>query len=520
MGCNLSIQPCKQQRSFVSSVKLSAPNTIVDTAVTATQTTATIHPAHITENIVIGDYTRDMHHFYSVSSEKALGKGMTGSVRICTHRATGMKYALKTLEKKSLQNLSMLKDEIKIMAELDHPNILRIQEYFETKEHIYIILELCTGGEVFKQLNKKLSNHFSERKTREIVRQILSAVRYCHNHGIVHRDIKLENFLFENTSKNSSIKMIDFGISQRFQPAEVLYLQTGTPHYIAPEVLDQNYTAKCDIWSIGVACYLLLTGRLPFDGQDQTEIFTAVRRGKVDYDPDIFMKYSDAAKDFIMRCLKANPDQRMSAEQAQNHPWVSYSSSTIPKHVISRTVSLQLQKFAQRQYLTRVCREVVAHTLTSNQVKMLRQEFIEMDADHCGEITLKEMKAALAAIDNISTDEVEKIVNKVDFDHSGKIRYHEFLAGAISRRYLTETNLKLAFERMSHRNESITLKDLEQLLGCDYSTDELHEMWSEVMEFEEQTMDYEKFKAIIMEDPSSPPPEPSVDNNGPAASTW
>lgn len=150
-----------------------------------------------------------------------------------------------------------------------------------------------------------------------------------------------------------------------------------------------------------------------------------------------------------------------------------------------------------------------AHTLTPNQVKFLRQEFTKFDLDNCGEISFDEMKFALSSFKDISMEDMEKIFHQLDFDHTGKIRYHEFLAGAISRRNLTETNLKLTFEKMSHRTNQITRKDVELLLGCDYSPGDIQDMWEEEGLEDDETIDYEKFKSIILGDSSSPPPEPS-----------
>ena len=206
-----------------------------------------------------------INDFYDISWNQVLGTGASGSVRKCIHRATGVVYALKTLDKKlvKVDKLETLRQEIRIMAQLDHPNILRLHEYFENQESIFLVLELCTGGELLDRLQRQAEHHYTERTACELVHTMLSAVRYCHEHNIVHRDLKLENFLFESMSPDAELKLIDFGLSQHFEPFEVLHNPVGTAYYVAPEVLEKCYDAKCDVWSIGVIAYMLLSGTPP-----------------------------------------------------------------------------------------------------------------------------------------------------------------------------------------------------------------------------------------------------------------
>jgi calcium-dependent protein kinase len=159
---------------------------------------------------------------------------MSGSVRVCTHKKTKTKYALKSLSKKLVQpsKLIELRDEIRTMALLDHPNILRLHECFETEGHIHLILDLCRGGDLLKRLNQQPSIHFPESTTCRLVNKVVSAVRYCHQHHIVHRDIKLENFLFDTESYDAELKLCDFGFSQYYHEDEVLERDVGSPIYV------------------------------------------------------------------------------------------------------------------------------------------------------------------------------------------------------------------------------------------------------------------------------------------------
>lgn len=162
------------------------------------------------ESIVMENINCDIEIFYEIDNMPVLGTGLNGDVRICIHKATMTQFALKTLNKKNVKphRLSQLHEEIKIMSELDHPNILRLHEYFENSEVIYLISELCRGGELLDRLHEQKQHHYSEAKACRYVQSMIGAIKYCHYHSIIHRDLKLENFLFETDSPDSELKLI------------------------------------------------------------------------------------------------------------------------------------------------------------------------------------------------------------------------------------------------------------------------------------------------------------------------
>lgn len=187
------------------------------------------------------------------------------------HRATGQFRCVKKINKTKFtktQSESIM-NEIKVLAELDHPNIVKIFEYYESENSLYLITELLTGGELFEKISENTS--FSEKSAKIIIKQILSAVAYLHQKGFIHRDLKPENIVFEGNDE-FTLKVIDFGTSRKIYPDSKLTTKMGTPYYIAPEVLQKSYDQKCDIWSIGVITYILLCGYPPFNGDTDDEI--------------------------------------------------------------------------------------------------------------------------------------------------------------------------------------------------------------------------------------------------------
>lgn len=180
--------------------------------------------------------------------------------------------------------------EVEIMKEIDHPHIVKIYEYFETDYHIFIVMELLENGDLFERIQKE--DYFSEMAAKKIIKTLLEAVNYLHKKNIVHRDLKPENILF---TKNDVLKIADFGTS-KFKKKKKMRNTHGTPYYIAPEVINGNYNEKCDIWSIGVILYILLSGYPPFNGSDDEEIMENVETGKFDFDLEIFDFVSTTAK--------------------------------------------------------------------------------------------------------------------------------------------------------------------------------------------------------------------------------
>jgi len=251
---------------------------------------------------------------------KELGRGGFSVVKEATEKATGQKFACKIIEKSEAgEELSLLQREIDIMSKLKHKNIIQLIEVFDEGDHLYLILELVTGGELFDQIVSRGS--YSERDAASIVKQILEAVHYMHSNGIAHRDLKPENLLCAGPN-NEIIKVTDFGLSKDFGEA-ALQTSCGTPDYVAPEVLRGNpYDNSVDIWSIGVITYILLCGFPPFYGNSDPEIFEKILSARYDFPSPDWDNISEDAKDFIRSILILEPHKRPTAQEALNHPWM------------------------------------------------------------------------------------------------------------------------------------------------------------------------------------------------------
>lgn len=216
---------------------------------------------------------------------KLIGEGGFSKVYLVKHKISGEIRSLKRIIKANLEeDLIALKNELEILAKADYPNIINVYEVYTTSTYLDIVMEYCKGGSLLDRINDLLSFNkcFTEEQAAIIIKQIAHALNYAHKNGIVHRDIKLENILFlDEHSNNLNLKLIDFGLSQRFEKGiKKMREKLGTSYYMSPEILDENYTEKCDIWALGVLLYILLIGVPPFysEKDDDEEVFYKIKR--------------------------------------------------------------------------------------------------------------------------------------------------------------------------------------------------------------------------------------------------
>mmetsp|Transcript_4105 Transcript_4105/g.7329 ORF Transcript_4105/g.7329 Transcript_4105/m.7329 type:complete len:397 (-) Transcript_4105:671-1861(-) len=261
-----------------------------------------------------------------------LGTGHHGTVRECIDRATGEHYAVKSICKRDPSVMpGGLAREIILLREMKHSSIVKLVDVHEDADYVHIVTDLCQGGELFDKIVEKSSNSdngaacFAEDEAARIMYQILTAVSYLHENGVVHRDIKPENILFETKDEDSPVKIIDFGLSRKHYGSfgePPMSTIVGTSYYIAPDVLRKKYDKSCDLWSVGVIAYILLSGYPPFNGDDNDEVHHAVRQGQYRFPSSSWSGTSRESRDFIRRLLQKDPRKRMTVQQALNHPWI------------------------------------------------------------------------------------------------------------------------------------------------------------------------------------------------------
>mmetsp|Transcript_14897 Transcript_14897/g.13466 ORF Transcript_14897/g.13466 Transcript_14897/m.13466 type:complete len:810 (+) Transcript_14897:330-2759(+) len=264
---------------------------------------------------------------YEVHGSSKLGKGSYGSVYLATHRITGDERAVKVMnvDRVTSYYLRKLHTEIAVLRAVDHPNIIKLQDVFFGRRSVYLVTDLCKGGELFELLNSGKSQGFVFREDRasQLMRDMISAVHYLHGKGIVHRDLKLENFLFETKTVTSPLVLIDFGLSRFYEADERMNQRVGSCYYTAPEVLNGSYDHRCDNWSLGVLCYMLLSGTPPFYGKSVDEVYAATLTQEPVFIEKKFKHVSPGCIDFMKRLLVKDPEKRMNLADALVHPFIT-----------------------------------------------------------------------------------------------------------------------------------------------------------------------------------------------------
>lgn len=300
--------------------------------------------------------------------KELLGTGAFSEVRLAESKdRPGEMFAVKIIDKKALKGKEdSLENEIKVLRRfsesarrrvdaegsengprLTHPNIVQLLETFEDKHKVYLIMELVTGGELFDRIVQKGS--YTEKDASDLIRQVLEAVDYMHEQGVVHRDLKPENLLYYSPDEDSKIMISDFGLS-KMEDSGIMATACGTPGYVAPEVLAQKpYGKAVDVWSIGVISYILLCGYPPFYDENDANLFAQILKGDFEFDSPYWDEISDSAKDFIRQLMCVDVEKRYTCRQALQHPWISGNAASNKN--IHGTVSEQLKKnFAKSRW--------------------------------------------------------------------------------------------------------------------------------------------------------------------------
>jgi len=398
--------------------------------------------------------------FYDIDKKK-LGEGSYGAVCKARHKVTQAVRAVKSISKAQMKNLERFHQEIAIMKMMDHPNICKLFESFEDVRSLYLVMELCTGGELFDRIIEV--GHFTEVQAAITMQHMFRAIYYMHQSHVCHRDLKPENFLFTTKEPidRSTLKVIDFGLACKFSPGQVLTTKAGTPYYVAPQVLLGKYDQSSDLWSLGVIMYVLLCGYPPFHGETDTDVLAKVRLGNFSFPTSDWKKVSEDAKQLIRFLLRMNPRDRYTAEQALNHIWVVNKAPKAENVELNSSIVDNLRGFRSQNKLKKAALHVIAAQLGESQIKALRDTFMMLDSNGDGLLTANEMKSGLmkAGLKEIPPD-LQQILEEVDADGSGMIDYTEFLAATLDKKvYMCEDTCWQAFRVFDLNNDGRISKE-------------------------------------------------------------
>lgn len=463
-------------------------------------------------------------------------------------------YACKTIATEKIKGDQMkdLLNEIYIMRKMDHPYIVRLYEVYQANKKIWLVMDLCTGGNL---TTRKLK----EPEVTVITEQILRGVAYLHKRGICHRNLKLENILFENSSANSSIRLIDFGLSQTYSLNPRRKHGNGAAYCMSPEVAGElaSYSEKCDVWSIGIIVWILLAGDYPFLKNDE-DLNDEQKKAKLVNGSFKFgitwrgRGITEFAKTFVKGCLKKDPQERWSAIEALEFlqdEWIPALEAkcakeaeyeairlkalpqpvTTKKHsvliktkevtsVLEKTHSSKSRKeqnildydimedivrFTKFGLLKKTALVALANRLDRTDIGMLSELFLLVDTNQTGTISPDELKEALEKLKmpNMNEELMESIFAGIDHDQSGQIHYAEFLA-ALSEGAGLVTHERVAdvFDRIDSEGKGfISHEDLKNILGENYEEEKANKMINEGDFKKNGRVDYDEFVQLMFE---------------------
>ena len=400
--------------------------------------------------------------------------------------------------------LSVIRRELEILRQLDHPNVIKYYDVYEDKRYIHVVMELCKGGDLLSSI--LLNGLFSEQQTAILIRKVCKAVNYLHTRRICHRDVKLDNCLFA-TENSQEVKLVDFGLARSFS-FRAMHTFAGTPLYMAPEVVCGVYRESCDVWSIGIMLFILLTGKLPFGVESQPDIIRALVSQELLFDANDWEHVSPFALDLVRKMLTFDPERRISIDQVLAHEWFQsnpsqYVVSRIPENLLDR-----LKHYKAPKRLQQIAIKVAVKYLSVEAIQDLKVAFQYIDTRNTGWISAAQFIEALnktgltAARDEVQSKRYAGFMSKIDYLHLGEINFTEFLAATLDlKQVLSEEVLYAAFRHFDVENAGyITIKDLTMAVrrtGVPLKSKDIDEMVAEMGLTEDCKISFARFRNIL-----------------------
>lgn len=434
-----------------------------------------------------------------------LGHGGFGHVFLAQSRQTGEERAVKEIPLTHVQeDMKFVQSELEAMIRINHPNVVKLYEFFEDEKALYIVTELCNEGD-FSVLNHGIDD---PDEIRLLFRDLMMAVAYCHDAGIAHRDLKFQNCLIQKTPGLRRVaKVIDFGLSAIHRPddeADWLSDQLGSELFVAPEIVEggRHYGVKCDCWSVGVMLYMVLTDEHPCTEDahklKRSGLFRAIAAGRIRRQP--LMEVDPGAAELLLKLLVKDPERRSDSRSALQCKWLLpddnrltwHSNSAMdlsklerswfekhfigPEPIVDGHTVARLRAFATYTSFERALMTLVAHYAMSRDVEDLRAIFEGLDASKTGSLSREDISDGVrGAGHDLPDSELDEIFQTLDADRSGKVHYTKWLAATIDPAFLSShkvlEQVYLFFD--PERSGRVSGEELSHVLGVDAEVGEV-----------------------------------------------
>mmetsp|Transcript_137680 Transcript_137680/g.253211 ORF Transcript_137680/g.253211 Transcript_137680/m.253211 type:complete len:549 (+) Transcript_137680:153-1799(+) len=444
---------------------------------------------------------RILDNDYGVT-DQVLGSGYNGAVRLATSKERpDHKFAVKAFDFTGVpaQKRVQLESEIEVFLTMDHPHIARLVDVYEAGKHLDLVMECMEGGELLDRVREK--KRFSEAETAVTVWQMLLALNYIHSHGMIHCDLKLENYMYDSKD-GSHLKLIDFGFSKMCdRKSELRRKACGTLSYTAPEVLEMSYTQQCDQWSLGVIVFVLLSGYMPFSGSEYEQM-TNIRRGSYVMKTARWGDVGVDAKSFTEALLQVDPKKRLTAESALNHPFIaSWNFEKTAASYMDRSVVAALRDYGHQSRFRRVACEMMAWALSTEERAKVDECFIALDENHTGAISFDNLKKVMVDEYHLSPNDAKNAFHALDPNDCKEVHYSDFLAAMVSNGVkisLHEELLMEAFRKFDTDNSGyITAEDLRTVLGDSFDGCKVEKLINEADAAQDGCVSYHEFAAYL-----------------------
>ena len=426
------------------------------------------------------------------------GNGKNSKIRACKY------IAIQNFKK---EDLKRFEKEIEFLKNLDHPNIVKLYQLFKTPKSYYLIMEKCEGGNLYNKIQQRINTKtlYNEKILSELIREIASAISFCHEKGICHRDLKPENICFTKLGnmENNSIKIIDFGLGKYINRVEKLDTPVGTLLYMAPEVLKNSYNEKCDIWSIGVILYFLVEGRPPFAGENEDDGIIKMKIKSMKYKfSKVWENYSKKGEEIkhLVKHMLIDEKHRYTAKEVLEHPWIKKFEKSFPndskENLNQIKVYQKLNEFGKKIIL------FIASRLNSSDEEKLKNFFVALDKDNDGKINYNEFELGIKGVssEDLRKSAIQKLFNNIDTNKDGSLQYTEIVASCINEGYyLSRNNLREVFDAIDKKRKGkISKEDIISVLKLDNTEPLNFEIYYSQMEKDEEgKIDFGEFIKMI-----------------------
>ncbi|CAI5729995.1 unnamed protein product [Hyaloperonospora brassicae] len=461
------------------------------------------HRDDVTSDLIQHTYVNDVSEFFDIRS--TIGTGHCGCVKYAVSKRSGQAWAVKVAALSNRGDRDALWHERSMLKRLHHPQIVPLLGSFEDKDQLYLVTQLCHGKDLYEHVYRA-HRTFTESDVRTVIRALLRALVYLHARSITHRDLKLENLVLADAADPGSIRLCNFGLSTHFQRREKLIEPVGTIDYVAPEVLDGDYNEKCDLWSVGVICFELLTGVSPFHGATIDDTMENIYDGVLVFETDLWAKFSPSAVLFIQSLVKEDVDERLSAKQALASYWLNEEELT---HVDSprrarlqsdqRLLLANMRRFSTYRKMKQTALLAIALGIADNHVQqqVAAQVFGAIDRTRTGSLSRPDFRSALLESGLLDAD-ADTLFQQVNQSKSGRMNFLEFMAATIDERDVSLPTIKEAFGLLDSTNQGrLSTSGLQNVFRHSMDAQELSDLIASIDSKDEGYVDFEAFQGLF-----------------------